>query len=293
MLNIHLDLFEDWLRNKNLKDRTIENYTYYFNKFPDNKFNQESVSRFLSLKQHRNSIARSFLVNIRKFMLKNYKELKINDDYYKEISEVELPKLSGRSKKRLIKPLSEEQIYLLEKYLQEEKYKVMLLLNYHAGLRLGELIKLNINSFNWDEWKKDTTKQGECRVLGKGDKEGIAIIPPFLMERIAKHIRSRTSKFKGINSSLFNRSGRLWQMKLLQAGIDAGITPLDTEGRPIASETVHPHRLRHSYASYLLKVKKMDIRYIQEALRHSSIQSTQIYTNIDKEDLKKELLKES
>ena len=62
-----------------------------------------------------------------------------------------------------------------------------------------------------------------------------------------------------------------------------------SNGKPVPGTRVYPHRLRHSYASHLLKDLKLNIRYVQEALRHSSIVSTQIYTYIDKEELKKKL----
>ena len=99
-MNIPLDKFEEWLSNKNLKERTIENYVYYFNKFTFDVFNQETISRFLSDKTNRNSIARSFLVNFQKFLKVNYKEFGINMDSWKDIVDVELPKLTWKVKQR-------------------------------------------------------------------------------------------------------------------------------------------------------------------------------------------------
>ena len=115
------------------------------------------------------------------------------------------------------------------------------------------------------------------------------------MVRIARYIRS--NNFDSVNSKIFAKdtgvknSGRSWQIKLGAAGIKSGLTKLDSEKHPIADTIIHPHRLRHSYASYLMNIKGMDIRKVQEILRHSSITSTQIYTHIDKEGLKEELEK--
>ena len=117
-MNINIDKFESWLRNKNLKDRTIEEYIYYFNKFLDNVFNQETISRFLSQKSNRNVVARSFLVNLRRFIIVNYRELGFSIDQRLEASEVELPKITGREKKREMIPLKFEDIKLLEKNLE-------------------------------------------------------------------------------------------------------------------------------------------------------------------------------
>lgn len=296
MLFIPLNKFEDYLKNKNLKERSIEDYLYYYNKFKYERFNQESVSRFISKKENRNSVARSFLTNLQKFLKVNRQELKISDDHYEDIIEVELPKLTGRTKVRLVNPIPHNQIPLIEEALPTEKLKLMLLISYYGALRLGELLKLHIMSFNWDEWKKDTSKMGEIRVFGKGDKEGIAILPAEIMVRVARYIRS--NEYQRVNSPLFVKDGekinikhqsRTWQLKLRKAGIDSGITQLDGNGKPVEGTIIHPHRLRHSFASHMLKDRKKDIRYVQEALRHSSISSTQIYTKIDKDDLKREM----
>ncbi len=295
-MKIPLDKFEEWLSNKNLKERTIENYIYYYNKFTFDIFNQETVSRFLADKTNRNSIARSFLVNFRKYLMVNYKELGFSKDSRLIISEVELPKLTGRIKERLIKPIPHEHIALLEHALDTEQQKLQLLISYYCALRLGELLKITFLSFNWEEWKKDTSKMGECRVFGKGDKEGIALVPAVLMKRVGIYVKGKglTSLDSKIfvrgnaNISLKNKS-RTWQMKLRSAGIKSGITKLDSNKKPIKETVVHPHRLRHSYASYLLNVRGLNLKEVQEVLRHASLQSTQIYTHINKEHLKEKL----
>lgn len=288
MINIPLDKFEEWLANKNLKPRTINNYVYYFNKFNYDFFSQETVSKFLSQKQNRNSIARSFLVNLQKFLKTNYFELGLSTATRNRIVDVELPRITGRSKTRIINPLTEQQVMILEKEFDEEYSKLQLLLTYYCGLRLGELMKISIISFNWEQWKNNQNDFGECRVYGKGDKEGIALVPSFLMKRIAKYIKQ--NKFTSLNSRIFSKRGeRSWQDYLRKAGIKSGITKLDDNGKPIKSTAIHPHKLRHSYATYLKLTKKLDLMEIKELMRHSSVRSTQIYTHIDKEYLKEKL----
>ncbi len=296
-MNIAIDKFESWLINKNLKERTIGEYIYYFNKFQDNIFNQETISRFLSNKSHRNIVARSFLVNLRKFILVNYKELGFSIDQRLEASEVELPKITGREKKRELIPLKYGDIQLLEKHLETEKLKLMLLCSYYGALRVGELLKIKVISFNWEDWKKDISQMGECRVLGKGDKEGIAFFPSKLMIRLTKYIKSQ--KKLEINSTIFIKNytnhrsiksgATTWQKKLREAGVRAKLIKFDGKGKMIPETSVHPHLLRHSYASYLVNEKGMDIRKVQILLRHSSLTSTQIYVHIDRDKLKKEL----
>lgn len=290
--------FEDFLKNKNLKERTIENYIYYFNKFEFETFNQETVSNFLSLSSNQNTIGRSFLLNYKKFLLLNYVELEISPEAKLSIFDVEFPKITGRAKQRIIKPLSQDQVLLLEQYLESESLKLHLLLTYFCGLRLGELLKITLVAFNWEVWRNAPTEMGECRVLGKGDKEGIALVPPYLMERVAKFIH--VEDFPSVDSYLFIKPkkeglkmkdlARTWQMKLAQAGVRSGITQIDAAGNSIKETSVHPHRLRHSYASHLLNVVGLDLMEIKDLLRHSDISSTQIYTHISKEKLKKKLV---
>ena len=285
---IPLNLFEGWLKNKGLKEISIKHYVYYFNRFRDKRFNQESVSRFLSEKTHRNTIARSMLINLKECMSRNHQELQIDPYYYKEINDVYLPQITGRKGQKLINPLTEEHIYLLEAAMETEQLKIMILVCYHAGLRLGELIKIRINSFNWDSWKKKPEAMGEIKVFGKGDKEGIALLPALIMKRISQFIRSNSDQYKGIDSRLFNIGASSFQKYLHAAGLKSKITKIK-EDKSILEETrVHPHKLRHSYAHNLL-INGVDIRYIKEALRHSSIQSTQIYTRLSTKELKEKL----
>lgn len=295
-MQVPLDKFESWLVNKNLKPRTVENYLYYFNKFTSPIFDQESISKFLSLSENRNTVARSFLVNYQKFLLSNSQEFQISDELKTRIASVELPKLTGRQKQRLIRPIPHEKIALIEKALKGESNRLKLLLSYYCGLRLGELLKIRILSFDWDQWKLDTSKAGECRVFGKGDKEGIALVPSKIMKRVANFIRS--IEFQDVNSFIFVSPGkkynfrsmaRDWQEKLAEGGFLAGLVQKTTEGKIIKETAVHPHRLRHSYGSYLMNVMGLNLREVQELLRHSDISNTQIYTHIDKSALKNKL----
>lgn len=295
-MKVPLDKFENWLVNKNLKPRTVENYLYYFNKFTSPVYDQESVSRFLAMAPNRNSISRSFLLNYRKFLLVNSDELGISAELKNKIADVELPGLSGRAKQRIIRPIPHEKIFLIENALESEREKIQLLLSYFCGLRLGELLKISIISFDWDKWKEDAGEMGECRVFGKGDKEGIALVPAEIMVRIAAYVHSQG--FPSVQSYLFrdpnkeynfNNLARQWQLRLSKAAMAAGVAISDGKGGVVKETAVHPHRLRHSYASYLKNVLGLDIIEIQELLRHSDISSTQIYTHIENEGLKKKL----
>lgn len=301
-MKIPINDFRSFLENRNLKERTVSEYIYYCLRFlPYKRFTQENINRFTSKKGNMSPSSRGFLKNLKKFLMLNHKELGISQEDRMEIAEVELPTVSGRPKVRLINPLTENHILEIEKYLESEKDKLKLLMSFYAGLRTGELHKIKIVSFNWDEWKQDMNQVCECRVYGKGDKEGIAFFPPILMKRIAKYIS--TQSYPSLSSYLFmkgvdskvggNIQGKThnWQIKVKRAAIKAGIVKFDDNGKIIPETNVSPHRLRHSWGYHLKNVKNMDIRDIQEILRHSSIRSTEIYTRIDKSVLKEKLSK--
>ncbi|KKL88478.1 hypothetical protein LCGC14_1924260 [marine sediment metagenome] len=229
---------------------------------------------------------------------KNHKEFEISLEDFEDIVDVELPLITGHKKSRLVKPLTYEEVYSLEEHLQKEKDKIMLLLAFNCGLRLGELLKIRVLSFNWSQWKKKTSGMGECTVFGKGDKEGIAFVPADLMKRTARYIRSDKNLISPEsllfitslgNEAYLPNKALAWREKLKKAGISAGITQKDSNGKAIKETVVNPHRLRHSYAAYLRKEKGLDIMDVKELLRHASISSTQIYQNIDKEELKEKL----
>lgn len=288
MLNLDLNLFEKYLTLKQLSPRTIKEYLYYGLRYQQvGGFNNEAVTRFLIDKSNRNNVARAFIIILKKFLLHYREELGISEEDYNIILRTEIPQISGRKKTKLIIPLVKWEIELLEKTLETEHDRLMLLICYNGGLRLQELVGIKVNSFNWEALKESPDEMGEVRVYGKGGKEGICLLPNHLIRRIAHYIKNNSFK-EGSESQLFKRGNRYFQQRLRQAGIIAGLTKKDNDGVYIANTIVHPHRLRHSYAHNLLK-KGVDIRYIKEALRHTSISSTQIYTQINKDELKEKL----
>lgn len=294
MRRIPMDNFEEWLRAKGLTENTIRQYLYYFAKFTDDLVNQSTVSKFLTQKDNNNTVARSFIKNLKEYLLINYKELGYSKDEALDAQIVQIPKKTGRKPQKFIKVLSIEDIEKIEKHLQYEKHKLMLLVSFYGALRVSELLTLQIKSFQWKEWAKDVQKSCEVIIKGKGSKEAPVFIKSEVAKRVSRYIRSKASaKAGGRYSSgdhyLFVKHnetpsfGRLksqasmWGRFLRNAAKKAGI-----------EQQVHPHLLRHSAASYLLK-KNMDIRKVQEVLRHAHISSTEIYTHVDKDDLKKEV----
>jgi len=297
-MDISKELFTSWLESKGLASQTVERYTYYFDRFFYDKFNQRTVSDFVSRKGNNIDPARALITNLKEYISVHYKQLGLTQEELNEVHAVKLPKLTGRKKHREINVLPIEYISLLEKYLKTEKEKLQLLLTFYCGLRLAEMLGVKLENFDWEIWKKEKDNKeimGELRVIGKGDKERTIPVPYFLMVRIARFclkvkktagqkifIKNNDKSFK------LKSKERYWENQLQKAGLDSGITKRDFQDKIINETRVHPHKLRHSYATYLLE-RGLDIKEIQDLLGHSDISSTQIYLHTNKDKIKEKL----
>jgi len=149
--------------------------------------------------------------------------------------------------------------------------KAILELFYSSGLRLAELVGLNLQDFD--------RSQALVTVLGKGGKSRILPVGRKAMSALNDWLRLR-APFGTAETALFisqqgRRIGaRAVQLRLAKAGIKT------------IGEHLHPHRLRHSFASHLLE-SSQDLRAVQELLGHSSLATTQIYTHLDFQHLSK------
>jgi integrase/recombinase XerC len=146
---------------------------------------------------------------------------------------------------------------------------------YSSGLRLSELVNLNKNDINFDD--------GTITVIGKGNKERVVPVGSFATKAIKKWLKIRKN-ISGLTSEteiLFlsqnakKLTSRAIQYRLKFWAIKQGIP-----------ENIHPHLLRHSFASHLLQ-SSQDLRAVQELLGHANISTTQIYTHLDFQHLSK------
>lgn len=144
--------------------------------------------------------------------------------------------------------------------------KAMLELFYSSGLRLAELALLDINTID--------LQQGLVEVRGKGQKSRIVPVGRLALEAVSAWLTARAS-WQGSEAGLFiGRGGkrlspRAIQYRIRYWGQKAGL-----------ASPLHPHVLRHSFASHVLQ-SSGDLRAVQEMLGHASISTTQIYTHLD------------
>ena len=148
--------------------------------------------------------------------------------------------------------------------------KAILELFYSAGLRLAELVGSNKSDISFDD--------NSMRVRGKGNKERVLPIGSKAITAINTWLKIREQLPKGKledESALFlSERGRRISRRNVQERVKKWCALLGISGR------VHPHTLRHSFASHLLE-SSQDLRAVQELLGHVDISTTQIYTHLD------------
>ena len=149
---------------------------------------------------------------------------------------------------------------------------------YSCGLRVSELVNLKISQLYFDV--------GFIRVLGKGDKERLIPIGSSAIKYVKiylKNIRVHNPAKPGNEDIVFlNRRGS----KLTRVMIFLIIKELAKKAG--IKKTISPHTFRHSFATHLVE-GGADLRAVQEMLGHENITTTQIYTHLDREFLRKTL----
>jgi integrase/recombinase XerC len=155
----------------------------------------------------------------------------------------------------------------------EVRDKAMFELFYSSGLRLSELIGLAPGDISFSD--------GTVRVTGKGSKTRIVPVGTYALAAITAWLESRAHISRLESDALFvNRLGRRLSARSVQERLK---TLARKQG---VTAKVHPHVLRHSFASHVLQ-SSSDLRAVQEMLGHASISTTQVYTHLDFQHLAK------
>ena len=154
----------------------------------------------------------------------------------------------------------------------EKRDYAIITLFLNCGLRLSELISINI-----DKIKGDT-----LTVVGKGNKERTIYLNDVCVRVIEDYLATRQDAKPGHENALFisNRKTRFTQ-RGVQHMVDKYLNEAGLAGNHFS-----PHKLRHTAATLMYQYGHVDIRALQELLGHESVSTTQIYTHINKEQLR-------
>ncbi|MFP3352561.1 tyrosine recombinase XerC [Pseudoalteromonas sp. SIMBA_153] len=282
-----ITLFSDYLKfERQYSAHTVNQYVsqlgfaaLYFNKLCDNWFavQSEHIRRYsmaLRAKQLSGrtiSLKLSCIRSLYKFL--KAKNITEQAHYHNPAQGIKGPKFA----RPLPKNLDVDQMARLLEIPDDDplaiRDKAMMELMYSSGLRISELVGANMQDIN--------TRSGEILVRGKGAKERLIPVGSKALEALKKWLAVRPL-FMGSDehavflSSKKNRiSVRQVRLRMQEWGIKQGI-----------SSQVHPHKLRHSFASHILE-SSGDLRAVQELLGHSSLSATQVYTHLDFQHLAK------
>lgn len=270
---------------RNLSDNTIKNYSIDITHFEDyvqsgnyflEMFSVHDARTYvskLSEKYDESSVRRKITTLRRFFSFLERKEI-VKTNPFMTIS---LRKIE----KKLPSVLTREEVDALLSYREEGfiplRNHILFLFLYTTGARISEALSVDVGDIEWAERR--------IRIEGKGRKERFLFLTKKTAGELETYIRERNkyliAKGKEGENALFigSRGSRL---PLSSAHIIFD----EYKGKVGITKDFSPHTLRHSFATHMLD-RGADIRFVQELLGHESISTTQIYTHISLEKLKK------
>lgn len=256
-----LEQLKTELKLRGFSGMTVRNYSFFVDKFiihskksPDEVTEDDAKLYLASLIETKSKSTTMLAAAAIKFFF--------NEVLKKTISAVRVPKKD----RKLPEVLTPEEVRMLIDSADTTKSRLMISMLYSSGLRVSELVKLRPQDIRAEE------KLGWVR-SGKGSKDRMFILSDQLCKDIAEYLKKRE------NSYLFSKD-----KPLSTRNVQKIIKRLREKSN--IQKKITPHTLRHSFATHLLE-SGTDIRYIQSLLGHASLNTTQLYTHVSTEQLKK------
>jgi site-specific recombinase XerD len=249
------------LKLRGFSPLTVRNYTFFVEKFLQktnklaSELNEEDVKLYLS--DLFDTKAKNTIMLAAASLKFFYAEI-----LKKDFSQIKIPK----KEKALPEVLTKEEVLKLINSADNEKSRLIVSLLYSAGLRVSELVNLKTQEINFNE------KTGWVR-KGKGSKDRLFSISETLSVDLESYLKNRQNVY------VFSKDKPLTTRNIQK--IIKGM-----KEKSGIKKKITPHTLRHSFATHLLE-QGTDIRVIQALLGHSSLNTTQVYTHISADQIKK------
>ncbi|MDD3178071.1 MAG: tyrosine-type recombinase/integrase [Candidatus ainarchaeum sp.] len=266
----NIENFKNSLNIEGYSKNTIDIYCLYLDLFEKyiqkdiNNIESKDIINYLSYIKNIKKISSTtinLIISIFNHYYKIYLKKNINID-------IKLPKKS----KKLPTTLTNDEIKLLIKNTKNKRNKLIIEFIFSTGTRISECVNMKIDDLDFIE------SVGKV-VSGKGNKDRIIILSKKWIEKYRKYLKKREniikSKYLFCTSKGANLSVDTIQKFLKESAKQSGI-----------NKKVSPHTLRHSFATSLLE-NDVNIRYIQQLLGHTNLNTTQIYTKVNTNKLKK------
>ncbi|MEZ0536035.1 tyrosine recombinase XerC [Caldicellulosiruptoraceae bacterium PP1] len=284
----HYDLrtFLRYLKAKNEGSLNCISNHEDLNKFDVSDFDIEEIRKinlsdlyeyftFITIKLRNSSYARSRKVaSIKAFFNYLFSKTKLIPN--NPAKELESPKIGLRQPKHLTLEQSLNLLQVIDGDNKERDYAIITLF-LNCGLRLSELININITDIQEDK----------LRVIGKGNKERTIYLNKACIDAINTYLNVRPKEGVKDRYALFlsERKTRISRRTVQY------IVKKYVQLSNIDSKKISPHKLRHTAATLMYKYGNVDIRALQQILGHQSVATTEIYTHIDDEQLRNAIKK--
>ena len=268
----YLKMFLEAKQIEGCSERTIKYYKVTIEHLlknvqnPIRKITTERMREYLVDYQKINNCGKTTVDNIRRNISSFFSWLE-EEDYILKSPMRRIHKI--KTKKAVKNVITDEEIEKLRDNCKNLRDTAMIDLLYSTGIRVGELVKLNIEDINFSE--------RECIVFGKGDKERKVYFDAKSKIHLKNYIDSR----KDNNPELFVTLNAPYD-RLKISGVEIRIREL---GRLLNLEKIHPHKFRRTMATRAID-KGMPIEQVQKILGHSQIDTTMQYAIVNQNNVK-------
>ena len=268
----YMNMFLTAKRIEGCSERTIAYYgmtisgLLAYTDMPLRCMTTELLREYLQAYQQRNSCSKVTVDNVRRNLSSFFSWLE-EEDYILKSPVRRIHKI--RTKKPVKEVISDENMELLRDNCKEIRDLAMIDLLYSTGMRVGELVRLNIDDLNLEE--------RECVVYGKGDKERKV----YFDARTKLHLQDYIASRRDSNPALFVSLDAPYD-RLQISGVEIRLRTL---GRRLNLHKIHPHKFRRTMATRAID-KGMPIEQVQKLLGHQQIDTTMQYAMVNQSNVK-------